>query len=205
MNCLLCQHHSNEFYPDVFQCENCELVFKNPKGFLKPNEEKERYNFHTNDANELGYRNFLSKLIAPLDRILNNKMTHLDFGSGKTPMFKILLEGKLDQSFYYDLYFYPDKAILNNKYDLVTCSEVVEHFKDPKVSWDELVNVVKQSGYLAVMTNLYSEKIDYKTWWYKNDFTHNVFYTTKTMNYIADFFKLEIFFNDEKSVVIFKR
>lgn len=205
MKCLLCDHHSNEFYSDVFQCENCELVFKNPKNYLNALEEKERYDCHTNDANEIGYRNFLLKLITPLESELNNQMTHLDFGSGKTPMFKILLADKIEKSYFYDLYFYPDKTVLNSQYDLVTCSEVVEHFKDPMNSWSELLSVVKPNGFLAVMTNFYSDKIDYKTWWYKNDFTHNVFYTNKTMKFLAEKFQMKIYYTDEKSVVIFKR
>ena len=185
MNCIFCQSNQiNKVIENNFHCLNCGVVFKSIDVHLSENEEEKRYRFHENDANDLNYYDFLIKLIKPIESELKNIKSHLDFGSGKSSVYqKYFLEKDIESSCY-DLYFFPDKKTLLKKYDLVTCSEVVEHFNVPNQDWEILVSTVKSKGLLAIMTNFYNSSIDYKNWWYKNDPTHVVFYTKESLSFI---------------------
>jgi hypothetical protein len=206
MNCRLCHSDSNPFETDTFLCPACHLLFKNPEVFWSHEKDVMRYSTHQNLATDQGYLDFLGKLIKPLESFLPKKFSALDFGCGPGPMMPLLMERLGGAVENYDPIFFPDAHLLiPESYDVVTSTEVVEHFKNPRADWELLVGLVQDDGLLAIMTLFYNEEIDYKKWWYKNDPTHIVFYQVETMNWIAETFNLEILYNDQKSVIIFKK
>lgn len=206
MQCLLCNSLNTLKNEETFQCSNCSLLFKNPTLFLSFKEESKRYSSHENDRLDQGYRDFLSRLISPLKMYLPKKFEALDFGCGPGPTLNELLEEVGGRVLNYDPLFFPnDEVLIEKQYDVVTSTEVVEHFKDPHKSWKLLTSLVKPGGLLAIMTQMYSEETDYKSWWYKNDPTHVVFYQSKTFDYIAKTFNHEVIYQDSKSIIILKR
>ena len=62
----------------------------------------------------------------------------------------------------------------------------MEHFSAPKREFIELASLLKPGGKLYCKTSLYSEKIDFDNWYYKNDVTHIFFYTSKSLQWIKD-------------------
>jgi hypothetical protein len=206
MNCLLCHSDSMPFELNAFLCSECHLVFKNPENFYNHDEDVKRYSTHQNTSEDQGYVDFLKKIVTPLKPFLPKSFEALDFGCGPGPTMPLLLEelgGKVEN---YDPIFFPDAHLLiPDFYDVVTCTEVVEHFKNPSADWEQLVEQVKDGGILAIMTLLYSKDIDYKKWWYIKDPTHVVFYQKETINWLAEKFNLEILYSDNKSVIIFKK
>lgn len=206
MNCLLCHTYSNPFELDTFLCPECNLVFKNPDNFFSHEQDVHRYTTHNNNSNDQGYVEFLRKIIPPLKPFLPKKFDALDFGCGPGPTLCLLLEeegGKVEN---YDPIFFPDGHLLiPESYDVVTATEVVEHFKNPRQDWETLVGLVKDNGILAIMTLFYSSEIDFKKWWYKNDATHIVFYQVRTFEYLMQEFNLELLYTDNKSIIIFKK
>ena len=206
MNCLLCHTDSNPFELDTFMCPECHLVFKNPETFNSTEKDIERYSTHNNDSTDQGYLDFLGRFVTPLKPFLPRKFNALDFGCGPGPTLSLLLEEVGGSVENYDPLFFPDGHLLiPESYDVVTSTEVVEHFKTPRHDWETLVDLVKDDGVIAIMTLFYSPEIDFKKWWYKNDHTHIVFYQQKTFEYIANVFNLEILYNDNKSIIIFKK
>ena len=206
MNCLLCQTDSIVFEMNTFVCPECSLVFKNPESYLSTEAEVTRYTTHQNVSTDQGYLEFLGRIIRPLKPFLPKKFYALDFGCGPGPTLSLLLEevGGIVEN--YDPIFFPDAHLLvPETYDVVTCTEVVEHFKNPQQDWETLTGLVKDNGLLAIMTLLFSKEIDYKSWWYKNDTTHIVFYQKETLNYLARKYNLEILYTDNKSITIFKK
>jgi len=182
------------------------LVFKNPKNFWNDEQDTARYTTHKNNSEDQGYVEFLRKIIPPLKPFLPTKFNALDFGCGPGPTLSLLLEEMGGNVENYDPIFFPDAHLLvPETYDVVTSTEVVEHFKTPRQDWDLLTGLVKDNGLLAIMTLLYSNEIDYKSWWYKNDGTHVVFYQQKTLEYLASTYNLEILYTDNKSITIFKK
>lgn len=205
MNCLLCHSSTSSFAGDAFKCSHCGLVFKNPRAHLNTEEDLKRYSHHQNNNQDQGYINFLNKVVIPLSSFLPLTFTSIDYGCGPGPTLSLILREKGGLTRDYDPLFYPDKNLLDSKYDVVTSTEVVEHFKDPKKDWEELVSLVKPNGLLGIMTQFLNDDIDYQSWWYKNDPTHVSFYNEKTFDFLANQFNLEIIFTDKNSVIIFRK
>lgn len=200
MQCLLCTHSSTLLTVDVYQCSHCDLVFKAKHLHLNSTEEKKRYSHHQNQGDDPGYLAFLDRVLIPLKQFLPMNYEALDFGCGPGPILARNLNAK-----FYDPFFFPDHNLLTQTYDVVTCTEVVEHFYDPQKSWNQLMSLVKPGGVLAIMTQLMTEETDYQKWWYKNDPTHVVFYSEKTMDYFKKTFHCQELYNDHHSVVIFRK
>lgn len=205
MKCLLCQHSAQSAELMTFDCSNCGLKFKNPAIFLSSDDESTRYRHHNNDPTDDGYKKFLSKLLNPLKQYLQPHFLSLDFGSGPGPTLSLLMKEFVEAAYDYDPLFHPDQDLLNKKYDVVTSTEVVEHFKTPQSDWDIMANLVKPGGYLAVMTQVLNPETNYASWWYKNDPTHVVFYKAETFDFLAKKYQMKKVFNDNLSVVIFKK
>lgn len=206
MNCLLCQSDADPFEVETFLCPTCHLVFKNPSVFLSTDEDFKRYSSHQNCSEDQGYVDFLERLLDPLKPFLPQRFSALDFGCGPGPVLGTLLEDCGGDVENYDPLFYPDAHLLiPDSYDVVTCTEVVEHFKTPRTDWELLVGLVRDGGLLGVMTQYYNPTIDYQKWWYKNDPTHIVFYQKETFEFLAQLFNLEILYSDNKSITIFRK
>ena len=133
MNCLLCHTDSNPFELDTFMCPECHLVFKNPETFNSTEKDIERYSTHNNDSTDQGYLDFLGRFVTPLKPFLPKKFNALDFGCGPGPTLSLLLEEVGGSVENYDPLFFPEGHLLiPESYDVVTSTEVVEHFKTPR-------------------------------------------------------------------------
>tara|TARA_Y100001963_G_scaffold159201_1_gene261843 strand:+ start:6080 stop:6739 length:660 start_codon:yes stop_codon:yes gene_type:complete len=194
--CTLCHNAATEFAKDkqrsYFKCIECELIFADPSAKLAEVSEKEIYDLHQNDPTDEGYRRFLMLLTEPLLERVHAGAEGLDFGCGPGPTLHLMLEDAGIRMTLYDIFYYPDKAPLEQRYDVVTCTEVVEHFSAPAASWPILVSLLKEGAWLAVMTSLFTRETPaaFLAWQYKNDPTHVSFYTPKTMQWLGERFGL---------------
>jgi len=160
------------------------LIFVPVSDHLSLEKEKARYDMHQNKLDNEGYRKFLSRILPPLLPRINNSDKGLDYGSGPVPVLSQILTGIGYDTAHYDPFYRPDPSLLERQYDFVTCTEVVEHFRDPKAEWQSLIKLVKKEGWLAVMTQLTDEEMNFGTWHYKDDATHICFYADRTFNWI---------------------
>ena len=193
--CQLCNAKSTIFYKDEFyKCSCCKAIFRPKEKLLDNEKEKQRYDSHTNDANDLGYQNFVKPITNSILNEFKSADIGLDFGCGKdSPIVKILEENSYKIA-KYDIFFYDDKKNLEQKYDYIACCEVIEHFYTPKKEFELLKSLLKDSGVLYLMTGIYSDEMDFSKWWYKNDLTHVFIYTKETLYWI----KKEFGFKDIK-------
>ena len=183
--CPLCNSNSKAFYKDEFyKCSCCGGIFRPKQNLLTNEKEKERYESHTNDSDDLGYQNFVSPITNSVLKEFNKEDIGLDFGCGKdSPIVKILKNNEYT-IFEYDPYFFDDKKVLEQKYDYIACCEVIEHFYNPKKEFELLKKLLKDNGTLYLMTGIYRDNIDFSTWWYKNDLTHVFIFQEKTFEWI---------------------
>lgn len=203
-SCPLCDSISNIFFDNTYSCPNCCLVFKSSVLFLSKDAENKRYQTHQNSNGDQGYIDFLNRLAIPLKEFIKREDQVLDYGCGPCSQISKILESAVQATNFYDPLFFPDEDVRNQKYDVVTCTEVVEHFKSVKTDWDKLLSTIKPNGILGIMTQFYNDDINYKDWWYKNDPTHVVFYRQETLNYLAKRYQMKVLYNDHRSVIIFK-
>ena len=190
--CPLCNSSSKAFYKDEFyKCSCCSGIFRPIEKLLDNEKERERYESHTNDSDDLGYQNFVSPITTSILNDYKVDSIGLDFGCGKdSPIIKILRNNDY-KIFEYDPYFFDDKKLLEQKYDYIACCEVIEHFYNPKKEFELLKSLLKDSSTLYLMTGIYKDNIDFPKWWYKNDLTHVFIYTERTFEWIKKEFGFE--------------
>jgi len=206
--CPLCQASDGElFYQDsrdYFRCSICSLVFLPPRQFLPPEQEKAVYDLHENSADDPGYRRFLRRLFEPVSQLLAPNSTGLDFGSGPGPTLSVMFEEAGHTMRIYDPYYAPDAEWLQQQYDFITASEVVEHLHQPREEIDRLWSCLKPNGVFGIMTKRVLDRYAFSRWHYKNDSTHVCFFSTETFMWLADYWGAELTVVG-KDVVVFRK
>lgn len=188
--CALCAGETRAFCEDrarrYFECPRCALVMADPASYLSAVEERAIYDLHQNDPADAGYRGFLARLADPLRAKLAPGMRGLDFGCGPGPALALMLRETGMVMAAYDPFYAPDATLLEAQYDFVTCTEVVEHFRDPLAGWTQLASLVRPGGWLGVMTQLAPEvPANFLRWRYRDDRTHVSFHRLATLRWLA--------------------
>lgn len=168
-----------------YRCETCEATVMEPSCWLDERREREIYNLHDNHPEDEGYRRFLSKLTGPLLEQLSAGARGLDFGCGPGPALAgMMREAGMDMALY-DPFFHPETSVLEHQYDVVTCTEVVEHLHRPADTFRQLDRLLKPGGWLGVMTCFQTDDHRFANWHYRRDPTHVVFYRESTLAWLA--------------------
>ncbi|WP_041524860.1 class I SAM-dependent methyltransferase [Gilvimarinus agarilyticus] len=186
------------FYRDrkraYLRCELCDLIFVPPEYYLSPEREKAEYDLHDNQPDDPGYRRFLSRLFTPLVNQLTPGSVGLDFGCGPGPALAAMLRERGFKVALYDVFYHPDRSVLNRQYDFITATEVVEHLHDPQQQLQCLWDGLAPGGVLAIMTKLALDVDAFSRWHYKNDPTHVCFFSRTTFEFLAERFDASIEF-----------
>jgi len=186
------------------RCPNCLATTTAPGSRLTLEEERKIYELHDNDPADAGYRRFLSKLAEPLMACLPEGARGLDFGCGPGPaLAQMFTEAGFNMALY-DPFFHPDSSALNDHYDFITCTEVVEHLHEPAEVFDQLDGLLKPGGWLAIMTCFQTDDDRFDNWHYRRDPTHVVFYREATFQWLAEHYgwRLEV---PRKDVVLLQK
>lgn len=170
---------------DYLRCRRCLLVFVHPGQRLSAGAEKREYDLHENSVDDPAYRQFLSRLAIPLQRRLPEGARGLDFGCGPGPALAAMFEESGFNVSLYDIFYYPDKAVLSDTYEFITATEVVEHLYHPGRELDRLWSLLVPGGYLGIMTKLVRDRRAFARWHYKNDATHVCFFSEDTWRWWA--------------------
>lgn len=193
--CPLCLHpgaqtHHHDTMRAYLRCPACALVFVPARHHLTATQEKQRYDFHQNSAQDAGYRRFLAQLFEPLAPRLAPGASGLDYGCGPGPVLARMFEDAGFSMSVYDPYFAPDSGALQRQYDFVTCTEAAEHFARPGAEWARIAGLVRPGGWIGIMTSLYDAAPPFAGWYYKNDPTHVCFYARPTFDWLARTYNL---------------
>lgn len=198
--CFLCTRPlepvvgGGDFEADFESCVDCSLVYRKKRSQLSPEREHAFYQTHKNDLFDPGYRRFLSKVTDPLRAILSPGARGLDFGSGPAPALALVMSEAGHETAIYDPLFAPDEKALEQTYEFVTCTEVVEHFREPARDWARLFSLVGQGGVLAVMTEWYRGQCPLSGWRYARDPTHCVLYSQNALRRLGEQYRAQVVF-----------
>lgn len=206
MKCSLCLSDqtfkfSHALGRDYYRCTHCELIFQDIETLPTFEEQKRHYDHHENDELNYDYLKFLNRLAQPMLTHLSEGSSGLDFGCGRSIALSRIFQQSGHKTNHYDPIYYPDQSVFNEKYDFVAASEVVEHFHNPHLEFENLFNLLKRNAILGIMTDIYQEQ-DFSHWYYKNDPTHVVFYSPETFQFIANKYGNELVFVSEKIVIV---
>ncbi|MDD4872504.1 MAG: class I SAM-dependent methyltransferase [Kiritimatiellae bacterium] len=196
-SCPLCRSSRTSLfhrdrYRTYFMCPDCGLVHVPGQYHLSHEGKKHRYDLHTNNAEDEGYRRFLAKLINPLLERLDNGAEGLDYGSGPEPVLAAMLSEKGFKMEIFDPFYADDRRTLERKYDFLTCCETMEHFVDPRKEWEQFIKLVKKGGWIGIMTQLLESADDFARWHYINDETHVCFFSGKTFEWLGKQYGVKI-------------
>lgn len=187
--CPLCGGGSRPFCAErereYLRCLGCALTFMPARCHSDPQRERARYAEHDNSPEDVGYRAFLDRLLAPLGARLSSGAEGLDYGCGPGPTASRMLAEKGFMMRDYDPFFAPDASCLSRTYDFIVCTEVLEHLRRPAEELARLDGLLRPGGWLGVMTGVLEDDAAFSGWWYRSDFTHIAFYRPETLSWIA--------------------
>lgn len=208
---MICGEPTNTVYDEqldvtFYHCDYCEFIHQDPTSHVDQVKEKEQYDHHQNSLENQGYvdylQHFLDEYVLPLEK---DGMA-LDFGSGPGPVLFELMKHHFHEVRHYDPYYHPDDGYKEETFDVITSTEVVEHFADPLKEFHHLKDLLKEDGYLVVMTSFRTMDVSkFLSWWYRRDTTHISFYHMKTFEEIVQRVGLKIVKHNQKNVIILKR
>lgn len=209
VHCPLCERPDTLPYHrdrrrSYLQCTNCALVFVPPVYYLDAERERAEYDLHDNRIDDPGYRKFLSRLFVPLSQLLPVAARGLDFGCGPGPALAAMCREQGFDMALYDHFYYPDRSVLEQRYDFITATEVVEHLHRPGLELAMLWHCLKPGGHLGIMTKLLRDRAAFSTWHYKNDPTHVCFFSVATWRWWAKQVAADLSFEGADVILLHK-
>jgi hypothetical protein len=195
--CPLCEgrgikHYYRDLKRAYKQCDQCGLVFVDGHYRLTPVQEKAEYDLHRNSSDDPAYRAFLSRLLIPMQARLKPGAKGLDFGCGPGPALSTMFSEAGFDINVYDIYYFTDRSVLEQPYDFVTATELVEHLYEPGKVLRQLWSLLPRGGCLGLMTKLLIDLEAFSKWHYKNDPTHVCFYSRDCFKYISDMINADL-------------
>lgn len=187
------------------RCLTCEAIFMDSKDYPSKEIELKKYMEHENELTNEGYVNFLENFIDAAVCPYLPSGHILDYGSGPNPVLSLLLKRRGYDVAIYDPFFHQDMNE-NMTYDLITATEVIEHFHDPMSNFKRMIDLLKPNGFLSVMTLFHHDDMDhFKDWFYQRDPTHVIFYRPKTLSMIADKLGLILIEHNDYRYAVFQK
>lgn len=211
MNCHICNQDTISFKDEktdiqYYHCKTCEYIFKSPQYYQDFKIQKERYNLHENNEEDIGYIAYFERFLAFVLPSVSRVETALDFGCGCTSLLAKLLEREGIECEYYDPIYHPHTLDKNKKYDLIVSTEVFEHLHQPKEVFESLLDRLNRGGYLAIQTEFHSnEYTSFKKWWYPKDPTHIVFFRVQTFEVLSEIYGCKVVENNAKNMVLIEK
>ncbi|MBN2895902.1 MAG: class I SAM-dependent methyltransferase [Campylobacterales bacterium] len=212
MNCPVCTAQTLHFFDplmewDFYRCPTCKLIFKDPKHAPSAAKELQIYNNHHNTIDSPGYAPMFEEFIDFSFRAdLNSIHEVLDFGCGPGPVLAVLMKRLGLHVSLYDKYFHPHPCYEGKVFDLITCTEVIEHVADPLGLLRFFHQHLHKGGYLALMTQFHpNDETHFLQWWYRKDPTHVTFFRPETFAYMAAHSGFKVLrFDPKKSIYLQK-
>lgn len=190
------------FIPRYKQCPQCDFIALEQKYWLDKESEKAHYDCHENSIDNLGYVQMFEQFLAFVDTHVSYEKV-LEFGCGPGPVLANMLENFGKRVICYDPYFFPNKDYPNQKYNLITSTEVFEHVSNPLETIMHLKSLLKPGGAIAIMTHFHSNKAaHFESWWYNQDPTHISFFTLKTFKVLAHLASLHVRASDGQKYIL---
>lgn len=211
MDCHICNRSTESFTHEktnitYYHCKPCEYIFKSPQYYQDLMTQKERYNLHENNEDDVGYRDYFQRFLDfTLPGVVGTKKA-LDFGCGRTSLLSTLLEEEGIDCDYYDPIYHPSTLNDSKKFELIVSTEVFEHLHHPKETFENLVTRVKKGGYLSIQTQFHSNDITrFQKWYYHQDPTHIMFFTVHTFKVLAKMFDCEVISDNGVNMVLLQK
>lgn len=213
-SCRLCGEESSFFHAHLSQnyhrCSNCQLIQVNGDNLPTRVAERAEYELHENGPHQAGYRRFLEPVTQlALEWLAIHELENpqiLDFGCGPGPALSVVLGERGWPVTNYDPIFQPC-PLIPHTFNLVLCTEVVEHFHFPHQSWSKLISLLAPDGMLIVMTewaDKHQSKANFHLWPYIRERSHVALYHSNTFKWVAHHYHMSLSYHAPR-VVCFQK
>lgn len=196
--CPLCASHHSYPLPVAgkryHRCRQCELVWLDAGDHLDEAAEKAVYDGHDNRVDDPRYRTFLMRAFGEVLARVPAPASGLDFGCGPGPALIAMGREAGYRMAGYDKFYADEPALLVQEYDFITSTEVIEHIAEPRVALDLLWRCLKPGGILVLQTQRVLGDERFKTWRYRHDPTHIVFFAEASFRTLAASWQAEVEF-----------
>lgn len=186
------------------RCQSCELVWLDPACHLAPAAEKAVYDGHDNQVDDPRYRSFLMRAFGEVLARVPAPASGLDFGCGPGPALIAMGREAGYEMAGYDKFYADEPALLTRQYDFITSTEVIEHIADPRAVLDGLWDCLKPGGILVLQTQRVLGDERFRSWRYRHDPTHIVFFAEASFRALAARWQAAVCFPHADVVVITK-
>lgn len=177
------------------------LVYKDVTHHISNKAELSRYLTHNNQLSDPRYYQYQKSVYDDfISRFIKGSI--LDYGCGEEAPLKSI--SGLDMACY-DLYFFKDPKVLENKYDSIIMVEVIEHFRSPFDEFEMLVNRLNPKGRLIIQTEFKPNYDSIHTWWYIRDETHLSFFDEQVFQFLAKKHGLNVIFSNQKNRIVLEK
>lgn len=167
------------------RCHVCRSVQLDPRQRLDAVAERAEYDRHCNDPADLRYRAFLARSMHELQVRFAPPARGLDFGCGPGPALVAMAREAGYRMDAYDPFYRPDQTVFEQRYDFITCTEVVEHLFAPRAVLDRLWHMLLPGGALVIQTQRVLDDARFRNWNYHRDPTHVVFFSVASFAWLA--------------------
>lgn len=211
MDCHICNNTTESFVHEktnitYYHCKECQYIFKSPEFHQDFASQKERYNLHTNDEEDEGYKAYFKRFLDFTLPLVGEPKTALDFGCGASSILSDMLHETGVECEFYDPIYHPKNLNDSKKYDLIVSTEVFEHLHQPREVFENLLGRVKEGGFLALQTQFHPNDVEaFKKWYYHQDSTHIVFFAPQTFKVLSDQFGCLYVDDNGKNMVVLKK
>ncbi|MDF2408322.1 methyltransferase domain-containing protein [Aeromonas sp. 2HA2] len=186
------------------RCRSCELVWLDGADHLGSSAEKAVYDGHDNQVDDPRYRHFLMRAFGEVLSRVPPPASGLDFGCGPGPALIAMGREAGYQMAGYDKFYANLPDLLTRQYDFITSTEVIEHIADPRAVLDVLWDCLKPGGILVLQTQRVLDDDRFKTWRYRHDPTHIVFFAEASFRAVAIRWQADVLF-PHGDVVVFTK
>jgi SAM-dependent methyltransferase len=210
--CKICQSNTISYTHPKFnfifhECLTCQFIFKDEINYISKENELKIYDQHHNTLDNKGYVNYLTNFVESAVIPFVEKGKALDYGSGPNPVLAHLLKENFgfDVSIY-DFYYAKNDHYLNQTYDVITVTEVIEHIHNPLATFLHLKTLLKNGGYMCIMTLFHpNDQTKLFNWFYMRDLSHVSFFSPKTMISIAQLTGLKLVECNDHRITVFMK
>jgi SAM-dependent methyltransferase len=186
------------------RCRACELVWLDAAEHLDPEREKAVYDGHDNQVDDPRYRSFLMRAFGEVLSRLPPPASGLDFGCGPGPALIAMGREAGYQMAGYDKFYADFPELLTRQYDFITSTEVIEHIATPRAVLEMLWGCLKPGGILVLQTQRVLGDERFKSWRYRHDPTHIVFFAEASFRALAARWQAQVEFPHADVAVITK-
>jgi 2-polyprenyl-3-methyl-5-hydroxy-6-metoxy-1,4-benzoquinol methylase len=100
---------------------------------------------------------------------------------------------------YYQGFIEDENLRIDEKYNLITMFDVLEHLYSPLIAIKNCVNAMESNAILLIETGDYDATDNIANWWYAKYIEHHIFWNKKSLMYVANKYLLDIFFMQNKA------